>query len=781
MAAEIARSSYRDRIGRSGALLIALPGAGLWLKAVLAGTFPEGSIAAIATLDLILGVSIAYLPWGQLPERATLWIPAVAFPNLAVVATLAAGTICAVPIWELVFWSFGAAIWIGLVHPMGVASLLAPLGLAGFTLAGLSEGGWRAFAIGLLVVGVGTGLAEIIAWHVTLRRRAYLRAREQARVYQSIARTAKQAARRPFREVYDAFADLALEIGFDSAGVARVSVEGRDFEWRALRGYDAWAEDPQGVARAVSRALLDDDIVVVPPRRGGAASFIVIPMARDDAVGHVLIVTGGAGPEGLDDDKRHALSLLATEAGSRIEVLRMAYYDRLTRLPNRTLFEERLREAFEAYRQHPDHPITATDPGFLFAVIFLDIDHFKFVNDAHGHRAGDLVLEECAERLRNNLRKLDWVARMRSSTAARVGGDEFAVLLQGIRSERDAVHVARRLVERLHEPQLIQGREIRTGASAGVVISHPRYERPADLLRDADIAMYGAKRATDTHVALFDQPMQQAVARRARLQEELRRAIAKQEMRLAYQPIVATQGAGVAGFEALARWHHPVEGRIPPVEFIQFAEDMGLVVAFGEWALGRAASQLADWSLRWQQQPRLYVTVNLSRRHLRDPHLLPRVRDWIRNNRLERDQLRLEVTETVVMEDLETCRRTLEALHDYGIRLSLDDFGTGHSSLSCLHQLPVDVVKLDREFVTELTKDPRQDALVRAVTGLAHELGMHVVAEGVETEEQRSLLADARVDYLQGFLLAPALEADEVLPWLASYVEGAGAGPVGGS
>lgn len=752
--------------------MIALPGAGLWLKSVLAGSFPEGAVAAIATIDLVLGISIAYLPWGQLPERAALWIPAVAIPNLTVVATLAAGTVCAVPVWELVFWSFAVAIWIGLVHTMGVASALAPLGLAGFTLAGLSIGGWRAFAIGLLVVGVGTVLAEIIAWHVTLRRRAYLRVREQARVYHAIARTAKRAARRPFREVYDAFADLALDIGCQGAGVARVSLDGSDFEWRALRGNDVWAADPNGVAQAVRQALRADDITEILGRGGRHGGYAIVPMTRDSELGHVLIVTPSAGAQNLDDDTRDALSLLATEAGSRIEVLRMAYYDRLTRLPNRTLFEERLGEAFREYQQHHSENPEGGEPSFLFAVIFLDVDHFKFVNDAHGHRVGDQVLEGCAQRLRNNLRKLDWVARLRSATAARVGGDEFAVLLQGVRSERDAVHVARRLVERLHEPQVIQGREIRTGASAGVVISHPRYERPADLLRDADIAMYGAKRARDTHVALFDQAMRQSVARRARLQEDLRRALAKEEIRLAYQPIVATEGGGVAGFEALARWQHPREGRIPPMEFIHLAEDMGLVVAFGEWALGRAASQLADWSLRWQQQPRLYVTVNLSRRHLRDPHLLPRVRDWIRANRLERDQLRLEVTETIVMEDLETCRRTLQALHDYGIRLSLDDFGTGHSSLSCLHQLPVDVVKLDREFVTELPKDPRQEALVRAVTGLAHELDMQVVAEGVETEEQRALLADARVDYLQGYLLAAALEADEVLPWLEMRLQG---------
>ncbi len=767
MAAELARSSYRDRIGRSGALLIALPGAGLWLKSVLAGTFPEGAVAAIATLDLVLGVSVAYLPWGQLPVRATLWIPAFAIPNLAGAATLAAGTACAVPIWEMVFWSFAMAIWIGLVHRMGVASGLAPLGFAGFVLAGLSAvDTWRAVAIGVLVIGTGTALAEIIAWHVTMRRRAYLRVREQARVYQSIARTAKRASRRPFREVYDAFADLALEIGCESAGVARVSLDGREFEWRALRGADVWEADRDGVAHNVARALREDDIVEVRGRRLRTASYAVVPMTRDGNLGHVLIVVP-SGEQSLDGDKRGALSLLATEAGSRIEVLRMAYYDRLTRLPNRTLFEERLGEAFDEYRAHGD----SEDSSFLFAVIFLDVDHFKFVNDAHGHRVGDQVLEGCAERLRNNLRKLDWVARLRSSTAARVGGDEFAVLLQGIRSERDALHVARRLVERLHEPQEIQGREIRTGASAGVVISHPRYERPADLLRDADIAMYRAKRSSDTQVALFDQPMRQAVARRARLQEDLRRALANEEIRLAYQPIVATRGGSVAGLEALARWHHPREGQIPPLEFITIAEDMGLVVAFGEWALGRAASQLAEWSRRWRQQPRLYVTVNLSRRHLRDPRLLPRVRDWIRANHLERDQLRLEVTETVVMEDLETCRRTLQSLHDYGIRLSLDDFGTGYSSLSCLHQLPIDVVKLDREFVTELTKDPRQEVLVRAVTGLAHDLEMLVVAEGVETEEQRALLADAKVDYLQGFLLSAALEADDVLPWLEGRLE----------
>lgn len=739
--------------------MFVLPSLGVWLKSALEGTLPTLPLALLSAASLGIGFFVARLRWARLPTRVAAWVPALAIAHLTLVSHLSVAHAAAVPVWEFVFWYFAGWIWIGLAQARWTAARLAPLGVAGFLLSSFHEMGWAsALFAGLMVTCAGTALAELIAWNVTGRREAYERIQQQASIYRSIVTTTRRAARASLQDVYETFADVAVEIGCRNAGVARMVRGEHRYDWRALRGENVWAAEEHAVAQSISAALRNDDLVEVRPHQGSLLpKHVVIPIASNTEVGHALVVVPPEGHRPLKDETRQALILLATEAGNRLAVLRLAYYDQLTGLPNRALFEQHMADAFVR---------AAGDTSYRFAVIFIDIDRFKFVNDAHGHRVGDAVLEHTADRLRSNLRTLDVIARLESSTPARVGGDEFAVLLSGIHSEDETLKVAKRLVDTLRHPNLIGGREIRTGASAGVVLSNPRYESASELLRDADIAMYRSKRSGEGGVALFDQTMHRAVVRRLHLEEDLRRALAREDLELVYQPIIRANDGSVAGFEALARWNHPQEGPIDPEEFIDVAEDLGVVVEFGEWAIRRAAQQLADWSLLWRQQPPLYLTVNVSRRHLRDPHLLPRIRDWVRHNRLDRDQIRLEVTETVVMEDLDTCRRTLQALHDWGVKLALDDFGTGYSSLACLHQLPVDAVKLDREFVDELPKDERRQALVRAITGLSHELGMHVIAEGVETREQQELLVEAGCDKLQGFLLSRPLAADAVVPWL---------------
>ncbi|WP_197446822.1 putative bifunctional diguanylate cyclase/phosphodiesterase [Tautonia plasticadhaerens] len=428
----------------------------------------------------------------------------------------------------------------------------------------------------------------------------------------------------------------------------------------------------------------------------------------------------------------------------RRQLRRAARLDRLTRLPNRDALLRRLRRVIRSRRQ---------GPGLGFALLFLDFDRFKIVNDSLGHDAGDALLVEIAARLRANLRTRDEVLRLCSGTAARIGGDEFVVLLEGLHSPSDAVPVARRLLAVLSEPYLIKSFRVVSTASIGIALDDAHYERAEDLLRDADTAMYEAKSAGRGSLAVFDESMRRRVRRRMQLEQGLRQAIEQDQLSLHYQPIARLDTGEVVSVEALVRWEHPELGPISPGEFIPIAEECGLIVPLGERVLDRAFGQLSRQEARSPSGKIPGVSVNLARQHLLLPDLAGRLTRTVRLAGIDPAEVHLEITEGAVMQDVDVARETLGRLREAGFRLAIDDFGTGYSSLACLHQFPFDLLKIDRFFLEGLVHSDDRASIVRTITALASILGFRVVAEGIETADQLALLRELGCDYGQGFYL----------------------------
>ena len=429
------------------------------------------------------------------------------------------------------------------------------------------------------------------------------------------------------------------------------------------------------------------------------------------------------------------------------ELRRLALLDPLTGLPNRVLFADRLAHALGARRR-----------GEPVAVLFIDLDRFKSVNDNLGHAAGDRLLCAVGERLSGALRAGD--------TVARFGGDEFVALLEGLREASEASDVARRLLSAIRAPYAIEGQEIEIGASIGVAVGWPGRTRSEDLLRHADLALYRAKDSGRATYAIFDSGMGDDAARRSALETDLRRAIAQNEITLRYQPIVDLADRRVVGAEALARWIHPARGVISPGEFINLAEETGLIVPLGVRVLDEACRQAAAW--QHPDAPLLVMSVNLSARQIRDPGLVPAVSRILKSSGLSTAALRLELTEQVLIQEGPATATTLRTLAEMGVSLAIDDFGMGYSSLSSLRHLPVETLKIDRSFVAGLDRDPSAGAIIDAMIALARALGMIVAAEGIETEEQLLRVRAAGCDQGQGFLFGPAVAPDAFEAHLAA-------------
>lgn len=443
------------------------------------------------------------------------------------------------------------------------------------------------------------------------------------------------------------------------------------------------------------------------------------------------------------------------------ELTRRALFDELTGLPNRALLEDRIARALERARR---------DPTYRFAVLFLDVDRFKVVNDSLGHAMGDALLVRIAAQLREGLRSLDTPARMaEGNLPARIGGDEFVLLVDGLARDEDAIRIAQRIHDLLAEPHEICGRRITVGASLGVVTGHGGYESPGQILRDADIAMYRAKADPDTACVVFDERMHEAAMERLAIEADLRAAIDERQLQLHYQPIVATADGMPVGFEALIRWHHPEMGMVGPDRFIPIAEETGLIDEIGAWVIEEATGRLAAWRAVDARFAELGVSVNLSPRQLGQTTLVDQVKHALARHRLPAHLLCVEVTESLVMRDEARAMQALTSIRALGVGLAMDDFGTGHSSLSVLHRLPFAIVKIDRSFVRELGRPGRgeQDGVVRSILELAHTLGLRTVAEGVETEDQRDRLRALGCDRLQGYLFARPLPPEAVPGWVA--------------
>ncbi len=423
----------------------------------------------------------------------------------------------------------------------------------------------------------------------------------------------------------------------------------------------------------------------------------------------------------------------------------VAYHDSLTDLANRSCFNERLGVAVDRSR---------TDAAQGFAVMFLDLDRFKLVNDSLGHIAGNLLLREVARRLADCVRPGDLVARL--------GGDEFAVLLEQVCAPADALALSQRLLTVLAAPMMINGTEVTAGASIGVTFSDLGYRTADEVLRDADLAMYAAKADGRRRVVLFDQSMHERIAEKLKLEGDLRRAIGEGQLSVVYQPLFDLEPYRLSGFEALARWKHPERGPISPEVFIALAEESGHIEALTAWVIDQAAGQLAQWRAACPQMTALGMHVNISGRDLVNAALVPLVRDVLARHALPAPLLTLEITETSLMGDLALALVALNALREVGVKFSIDDFGTGYSSLAYLSTLPIDSLKIDRSFVIGMHEQPQNIEIVRAVLMLGRSLGKKVIAEGIETAEQLATLKDIGVPVGQGYLLSRPLRPDQV-------------------
>jgi diguanylate cyclase (GGDEF)-like protein/PAS domain S-box-containing protein len=437
---------------------------------------------------------------------------------------------------------------------------------------------------------------------------------------------------------------------------------------------------------------------------------------------------------------------------------RVASYDALTNLPNRTLFLDRLRRALARTKRNSEHK---------FAVLYIDLDSFKFINDTLGHASGDLLLVEASKRLQHSLRQSDKVARMSSDrtvqdTVARFGGDEFAVLIEEFHQLDDVIMVVERLQETLSKAYHLASQNAFSTASIGVAMGHANYQNPEEILRDADIAMYRAKHDGKARYALFDHDMHQKIKARFSLESDLRQALVEKEFRVYYQPIVDLQENKIRGFEALLRWQRS-EQMISPAEFIPLSEETGIIVPLEAWLLEEALKQLKAWQ---RINCELTMSVNISGQHFESMDLISHVEQAITKSGVHAKYLALEVTEGILNRQEERVRHMLDKLREMGTRIYLDDFGTGYSSLSRLHALPIDVLKIDRSFMSGIETTFEKTNMVEAILLMASAMNLQVVAEGIETTQQEQLLKTLGCHYGQGYLFSPPVSAEQIKPLL---------------
>ncbi|HEY9626047.1 MAG TPA: EAL domain-containing protein [Coleofasciculaceae cyanobacterium] len=428
-----------------------------------------------------------------------------------------------------------------------------------------------------------------------------------------------------------------------------------------------------------------------------------------------------------------------------------ALHDTLTDLPNRVLFMKQVELALKQATQRAD---------YLFTVLFIDLDRFKLVNDSLGHLIGDQLLVAIARILESCLRPNDIVARL--------GGDEFTILLDNTPDLTTVIKIVDRIQHRLNVPLLLEGHTVFTTASIGIVFGLQCYEQAVDLLRDADTAMYRAKEGGRNRYEIFNHAMHVQAMERLHLENALRQALDRQEFILHYQPIFELKSRTLVGFEALVRWQHPEQGLVYPNAFISVAEDSGLISRLGQYVLHQACQQLSQWQAQYPNTHHLAVSVNISSQQFRQPHFIQQLDEVLEATHLNGACLKLEITESMLIEDLDTVSQLLACIKQRHIQLSIDDFGTGYSSLSYLHRLPINTLKIDRSFVAQMNADLDSQEIVRAIVSLAHTLGMDVIAEGVETLEQLEQLHRLDCEFGQGYFFSQPIDAMRVQDFLTS-------------
>jgi diguanylate cyclase (GGDEF)-like protein len=764
---------------------------GIWLSVIVS---VGGALYALETWDrpnrpLILAVIglgllsvplIKALPLGQIvrgPHR-DLFFAAWSIADLALIATIAAldgGSHSAYMMLLVLPFLFAS-----LSYPTKWTALVGAVALAAVLMVGLGVGGGFPFAgFGLFA---GTCVALLAAWEARnqLRQRrelaatasALLRSEESSRLQahqqSEVARFGQQALEGADTDelAREASRILTKVLDIDFGGVLKLLPGGDELllvagiglpeemigEARVPTDY----RSQSGYALATGNAVVVNDWTTetrfqqsaLQREQGMQSAAIILIKGKEEPFG--VIGAGSRELHGFTEADVNFMQAIANVLANAVERRRTeertqheALHDALTGLPNRSLFLDRLEHALSV----------AARRRTAIAVLFLDLDQFKLVNDSLGHAAGDELLAAVAPRLEQALRPGD--------TVARFGGDEFAVLAEDVGDERGATRIAERIAELLARPLILREREHFVSASIGISIGTGA-EEPEALIRDADSALYRAKDHGRGGYEIFDEVMRSRVIEHMQTENDLRRALQREELLLHYQPVVRLHDGSIASMEALLRWDHPERGLIGPLALIPVAEESRLIIPIGRWAIEQACRQAAAWQELQPDSAPVSVAVNLSGRQLADPELIPHIEGSIRANGIEPSTLWLELTEGTVLDDTAYVERTLGALDRLGVRLVLDDFGVGFSSLGYLKRLPLSMVKLDSTFVENVTASAYDAAIVRAVSDMAETIGIGVVAEGVETEEQVRVARELGCGYAQGFHFAEPVPASSV-------------------
>jgi len=487
--------------------------------------------------------------------------------------------------------------------------------------------------------------------------------------------------------------------------------------------------------------------------RPGVGSLVLSPVLIDqEIVALIYAIKHAPASRSFEDLDRLLVVGVSHHAAMAIQrlkyeqaLLHSANYDMLTGLPNRKLFLERLSRAIARTKRHADYG---------FAVFFIDANNFKLVNDSLGHQLGDDVLREIGLRLQANFRELD--------TVARFGGDEFAVLVDGVRMVQEVLPLAQRLLASTSEPYRIKGHEFVILLSVGITLSTGGYDFAEDAMRDADIAMYKSKEAGGANFRVYDRVMHAQLMNSLKLQTDLRNAYKMEEFLLQYQPIIALETGEVRGFEALLRWNSHDRGLIRPDQFFASIDTTGLLNSLESWVVRKASEQISRWNRELKRASPLFMSVNLSAKQLENPNLVDLVQKSLTEYELKPELLWLELSEKNSMGDEENTIPKLQSLRSLGVQLCLDDFGTGYSTLGLLSRLPINVLKIDRSFISNADISPESSKIVHTVIGLAANLGLNVVAEGVETQSQLNVLKLSKCQYAQGYYFAEPLDAEKI-------------------
>jgi diguanylate cyclase (GGDEF)-like protein len=742
-------------------------------------------ILGVIGLGLLSAPLIKALPVERIVRgpRRDLFFTAWSIADLALIATIAAldgGSHSAYALLLVLPFLFAS-----LSYPTRWTALVGGTALAAVLFLGLAVGGGFPFSgFGLFA---GTCVALLAAWEARnqFRQRhelaqtasALLRSEESSRLQahqqSEVARFGQQAlegadinelareATRILTDVLDIDYGVILKLLPSEDQLLVAAAVGLPEELIGEARVPADYRSQSGYALATGKATVVNDWNTetrfqqseLQRQEGIRSAAIILIKAKERPYG--VLGAGSRGQHEFSQEDVNFMQAIANVLANAIERRRTeertqheALHDPLTGLPNRSLFLDRLQHALSA----------AARRGTTIAVLFLDLDQFKLVNDSLGHAAGDELLAAVAPRIELALRPGD--------TVARFGGDEFAVLAEDVRNERGATRIAERIAEALARPFILRGREHFVSASIGISIGTGT-EEPEALIRDADAALYRAKDHGRGGYEIFDEVMRSRVIEHMQTENDLRRALQRQEFVMHYQPVVSLADGSVASMEALLRWDHPERGVVGPLAFIPVAEESRLIVPIGRWVIEQACRQAAIWQRLNPDAAPVGVAVNLSARQLADPDLTSHIEGSINANGIPPETLWLELTETALLDETASCERTLMDLSRIGVRLALDDFGVGFSSLGYLKRLPLSMIKLDGTFVENVTNNPHDAAIVRAVSEMADTIGIDVVAEGVETDEQMQMARELGCGYAQGFHFAEPVPASYVEPLLA--------------